>query len=182
MSLIFNIRPNRAATVKERPLKRPLTLTSALRSLTVAALLIVAGCGTFSDYDPRPPLETREEFKIEQVVYAYLLEQDIWSDRDYSAVFLKGSDEEVAALLQRFPKHVPPLKPSTGADVQPNRTPRDKETGRPGVILSATASEPTGDQAEAFGNYYGGALFSGMYVFELRRVGGEWRIENVVKR
>ena len=117
--------------------------------LFAVSALFLAGCGTFSDYDPRPPLETREEFKIEQVVYAYLLEQDIWSERDYSAVFLKGSDEEVAALMQRFPNHVPPLKPSTAADVQPNQTPRDKQTGKPGVILSATASEPTGERAEA---------------------------------
>jgi len=127
-------------------------------------------------------METREEFKIEKVVYAYLLERDIWRERDYSAVFLKGSDEEVAALMQRFPNHVPPLKPSTAADVQPNQTPRDKQTGKPGVILSATASEPTGDRVEAIGNYYGGALYSGMYVFELKRVEGEWRIESVVKR
>jgi hypothetical protein len=144
--------------------------------------LWLTGCGTFSDYDPRPPLETREEFKVEQAVYAYLLNQDIWTERDYSAVFLKGSDEEVEALLRRFPNHVPPLKPSTAADVHPNRTPLDKETGKPGVILSATVSEPAGNKAEAIGNYYGGSMFSGMYVFELQKDGDEWVIESVVKR
>jgi hypothetical protein len=150
--------------------------------LSALCAILLAGCETFSDYDPRPPLDTREEFKIEQAVYAYLLSQDFWSERNYSAVFLKGSDEEVAAMISRFPKHVPPLKPSTAADVQPNRTPLDKETGKPGVILSATVSEPKDNQAEAIGNYYGGALYSGMYVFELKRVEGEWRIESVTKR
>ena len=142
----------------------------------------LAGCETFSEYDPRPPLETRDEFKIEQAIYEYLLTRDIWTERQYSAVFLKGSDEEVKALIRLFPHHVPPLKPSTMADVQPNRTPLDRETGKPGVILSATVSDPEGNRAQAIGNYYGGSMYSGTYVFELKKVDEKWIIQTAARR
>ena len=58
-------------------------------------------------------------------------------------VFLQGDDDEVDALIKEFPDHVPPIKESYQADLRPNRTPVDKETGKPAqMILSVETLDP----------------------------------------
>ena len=42
-------------------------------------------------------------------VYGYLLQQHFLNGGGYTAIFLEGSDAEVAALIRKFPDHVPPL-------------------------------------------------------------------------
>ena len=128
---------------------------------------------------PLPRVEDSEQFKIEKTVYGYLLGVDYIPRRKYSAIFLKGTDAEVKLLMQEFPNHRPPIKPSSEAELRPHATPIDKATGEPAVILSATASEPEGNTAQAVGGYYAGVLFKENYFFKLRKTAGTWTIESV---
>lgn len=145
----------------------------------IATFAIVCGVGCKS-VDRAPKFNAAaDEFKIETAVYSYLLQKNVGDNRDYSAIFLKGSDDEVAALIRTFPNHVPPLKTTDRVLFQPNRTPIDKDTGRPALVLSAEAAGPFSDKAEAIGSWYAGPTVTGHYVFEVRKVGGEWRIESV---
>jgi hypothetical protein len=116
---------------------------------------------------------------MEALVYGYLLERDFWSEADFSAIFLKGSDREVAALIRMFPNHTPRLKTSDRVRLQEASSPIDRETGKPAMLLAAIVSEPSGDTAEAIGSYYAGPAVSGKYVFRLKKVAGAWTIESV---
>ena len=103
-----------------------------------------------------------------------------FSDRDdYSAIFLEGSNARVAALIRKFPHHVPPIKPSDRIQLHPNQAPIDKDTGKPAMILSAKAMDPTNGVAEAIGTWYAGRAVSGLYAFVLVKVDGEWTIQSV---
>lgn len=124
-------------------------------------------------------IEVTDEFRIKELVYAYLLQMDFWSESPFSAIFLKGSDAELAALVRRFPNHTPRLKPMDRLRLYPARSPIDKETGKPAVLLAAVVSEPSKDGAEAIGTYYAGPMVSGKYVFKLKKVDDRWRIEDV---
>ena len=150
----------------------------------VVLLCLLAGCSTdryseiFSS-DPVPKLEDGDEFKIEAAVYGYLLQRH-FSDRDeYSAIFLEGDNARVAALIQKFSNHVPPIKPSDRMELHPNQTPMDKDTGKPAMILSAKAMDPTNGVAEAIGSWYAGGTVSGLSAFVLVKVNGEWTIQSV---
>jgi hypothetical protein len=128
--------------------------------------------------DASREFEASDEFKIEAAVYGYLLERN-FSDRvEYSAIFLEGSDAWVAALIRKFPNHVPPIKPSNRMQLHPNQTPIDEDTGKPAMILSAKAMEPTNDVSEAIGTWYAGGALSGMYAFVLVKADGEWAIQS----
>jgi len=146
--------------------------------LIAAGLLLYTGCRGPAWLRQTASTETSDAFLIEQAVYGYLLEQDFWAHRPYSAVFVKGSDREVAALIRRFPNHQPKIKPSYLAELHPNVTPIDRETGQPAIIFAATADEPTGDSARAIGTYYGGSMLKGMLNFELSRKEGRWHIDS----
>jgi hypothetical protein len=148
------------------------------------ALLLFAGCAARTGYNhPASGISQRfeatDEFKIEGIVYGYLLERDFWKGGDFSAIFLKGSNAEVAAVVRRFPNHVPKIKPSDRVRLHEASSPIDKETGRPAMLLAAISSDPEGDRAEAIGTYYAGPMVSGRYVFTLKKVDGEWTIESV---
>ncbi len=95
-----------------------------------------------------------------------------------SAIFLEGSDDWVAALIRKFPKHVPPIKPSNRAQLRPNQAPIDKETGKPALILSAKAMDPTNEVSEAIGTWYAGEAVSGLCAFVLVKVDGQWTIQS----
>ena len=140
-------------------------------------LLTLAGCAV-PDADARRT-QDNDEPKIEDAVYSYLLEKDAWNSGDYTAVFLKARDAEVAALMRKFPDHVPKLKTSDRVRMHDAASPIDKETGRPALVLAAIASEPEGDQAQAIGTYFAGPIVSGKYVFQLRKTNGAWEIESV---
>lgn len=145
---------------------------------------MLAGCAapTASDHSssraPRP-YETTVEFAVEGIVYEYLLERDFWKGGDFSAIFLRARDQQVAEIIRKFPNHVPKIKPIDRVRLQPGASPIDKETGRPAMLLAAVASEPEGDRVEAIGTYYAGPMVKGKYEFRLSRVGREWKIESV---
>src|SRR5208282_1051979 len=101
-------------------------------------------------------LEASDDFKIEAAVYGYLLEKHPWGNGEYAAIFLEGNDARVAALARKFPHHVPPLKPAVQAQLVPNQAPVDKVTGKPGLLLSAKAVDPTNGVSEAIGTWNGG--------------------------
>ena len=144
-------------------------------------LCLLAGCRTnqkAGDFSNSGKLESRDDFKIEMAVYGYLLERHPWDNGEYSAIFLEGSDAWVAALIWKFPNHVPPLKPSNRAQLRPNQAPIDKDTGKPAMILSAKAMDPTNDVSEAIGTWYAGEAVSGLYAFVLVKADGKWTIQS----
>jgi hypothetical protein len=124
-------------------------------------------------------LNKEDLFKVEVAVFDYLLQRHFWDDGQYSAVFLQGDDDEVDALIKEFPNHVPPIKRSYSADLRPNRTPMDKETGKPAMILSVDTLDPQGDAVQAVGKWYAGGAVSGFYTFDLKKEGSDWVIKNV---
>ena len=163
----------------------------------VLPVFLLAGCSTskvalqFSDQRPQPQscpvdkfipqtkkLNKQDLFKVELVVYGYLLQRHFWDDNEYTAIFLQGEDDEVDALIKQFPNHIPPIKTSNRVELSPNRTPIDKDTGRPAMILSVDALDPVDDTVEAVGKWYAGGAVSGFYTFVLEKNGGDWVIES----
>ena len=129
---------------------------------------------------PQPQrLEKDDLLKVEMAVYGYLLQRHFWDAGEYSAVFLRADDAEVAAVRQAFPDQLPPIKASSHAELRPGRTPVDKDTGKPAMVLSVDAPEPEGDTVAAIGRWYAGDAVTGFYTFDLRKNGADWVIENV---
>ena len=144
-------------------------------------LCLLAGCRTnrkAEDLGNSRKFENRDDFKIEMAVYGYLLEKHPWDNSEYTAIFLEGSDDRVKALIRKFPKHVPPIKPSNRAQLRPNQAPIDKDTGKPALILSAKAMDPTNDVSEAISTWYAGEAVSGLCAFVLVKVDGQWTIQS----
>jgi hypothetical protein len=158
---------------------------------------LLAGCRTdkeiiqFSD-QPQPPggsaettvpllkkLGQQDLLQIEHAVYGYLLQRHFWDDNEYSAIFLKGENDGAGALIKEFPDHIPPVKSSNRAELLPNRTPVDKDTGRPAMVLSVDALDPVDDTVEAIGKWYAGGAVAGFYTFSLQKVSGDWVIISV---
>jgi len=159
-----------------------------MKAISIVAALflcLLAGCSTGKlaekPRESRKPdvTDVSDDFKIEMAVYGYLLEKHPWDGGDYTAIFLTGSDDRVAALIRKFPHHIPPLKPNDRMQQSPNQAPIDKDTGKPGLILSAKAIEPTNDVSEAIGTWNAGEAVSGLYAFVLVKVDGEWIIQSV---
>jgi len=157
----------------------------AISIIAALFLCLLAGCST--DKQAENPRESRksnvtsvsDDFKIEMAVYGYLLEKHPWDSGEYAAIFLEGSDDRVAALIRKYPHHVPPIKPGDRAQRSPNQAPIDKDTGKPGLILSAKAVGPTNGVSEAIGTWNAGEAVSGLYAFVLMEVDGEWIIQSV---
>jgi hypothetical protein len=142
---------------------------------------LLAGCASHQPAEKSGAswkFEAGDEFKIEVVVYEYLLERNFLGQGEYSAIFLEGGGTWVAALIRKFPNHVPPLKPSNRMQLYPNQTPIDKDTGKPAMILGVEAMDPTNGVAEAIGTWYAGGAVSGLYAFVLVKVDGEWTIQS----
>ena len=129
--------------------------------------------------EARQKFEADDDFKIEAAVYGYLLEKRPWGGGEYAAVFLEGNDTRVVALTIKFPHHVPPIKPVSRAQLVPNQPPIDKDTGKPGLVLSAKAVDPTNGVSEAIGTWNGGEAASGTSAFVLIEADGEWTIQSV---
>ena len=147
-------------------------------------LCLLVGCrtgkhSTITRNGSAQGFESRDDFQIELQVYRYLLQRDLWSSGEYTAVFLAGNDAEVAALLRKLPAHVPPLKPGNRALLHPKETPMDKDTGKPAMVLSAKAMDPTNGVSEAIGTWYAGESASGLYAFVLMKLNGQWTIQSV---
>ena len=151
----------------------------AISIVTALLLGLLAGCASHHPAKtPAEPsaireLEASDNFKIEAAVYGYLLEKHPWEGGNDAAIFLEAGDERAAALVRRFPKHVPPLQPVSRADRLPNRAPMDRATGKPGVLLTAKAVDPTNGVSEAIGSWYAGEGRSGLYAFVLVEMDGQ---------
>ncbi len=126
-----------------------------------------------------PRLEKADLRKVETAVYGYLLQRHFWDAGEYSAIFLQADDAEVEAMRRTFPNHIPPIKAGYRAELRPGRTPVDKDTGGPGMILSVDALEAEGDAVAAIGRWYAGDAVTGFYTLELKKSGAEWVIESV---
>ena len=126
-----------------------------------------------------PRLEKDDSLKVEVAVYGYLLQRHFWDAGEYSAIFLQVDDAGLKAMRRTFPNHIPPIKAAYRAELRPGRTPVDKDTGGPAMILSVDALEPEGDTVEAIGRWYAGDAVTGFYTFELKKNGAEWVIESV---
>ena len=123
-------------------------------------------------------LEKADVVKIELQVFGALLTRHFWDDGNYTAIFLQADDAEVAAMQEKFPGRVPPIKAGHRADVRLNRTPLDKDTGKPAMMLSVDVSEPEADGAvPAIGKWYAGGAVTGFYSFVLKKNGGDWGIQ-----
>ncbi len=155
--------------------------------IAAVVLCLPAGCASHKpaeatgvkEPDASQKLETGDDFKIEAAVYGYLLEKHPWGSSGYGVIFLEGNDARVTALVKKFPHHVPPLKPASQAQLVANQAPVDKHTGKPGLILSAKAVDPTNGVSEAIGTWNGGEAVSGLSAFVLVEVDGEWTIQSV---
>jgi len=126
-----------------------------------------------------PGLEKADLLKVEMAVYGYLLQRHFWDAGEYSAIFLQADDAEVEAIRRAFPNHIPPVKEACRAELRPGRTPVDKDTGGPAMILSVDALEPEGTTVDAIGRWFAGDAVTGFYTFELKKNGAEWVIEGV---
>ena len=151
--------------------------------IAVVCLGLLAGCASHRHVEKSggghpQAFESRDDFNIEMAVYGYLLEKHPWGNGDYTAIFLEDSDDWVAALIRKFPHQVPPIKPSSRAQLRPNRPPVDRDTGKPALILSAKAMDPTNDVSEAIGTWYAGEAASGLCAFVLMKVDGQWTIQS----
>jgi hypothetical protein len=125
-------------------------------------------------------LAKADELKIEQLIFSYLLEWPFWDLADYSAVFLSADDAQVAALMKKYPDHVPPIKQSSHAALPSHQTPMDKDTRKPAVILSVEVNEPNADDSvDALGRWYAGDAVAGFRAFNLKKVDGDWQVANV---
>jgi len=124
-------------------------------------------------------LSSADALKVELAIYGYLLQRDFWATHEYTAVFIQGDEAEVAMLQQQFPNHVPPVKTPDRALLQPNRTPVDKDTGRPAMIFSVETADPEGDSVQAVGRWYAGGAMAGFYQFDLKKTGDDWTIQSV---
>jgi hypothetical protein len=157
---------------------------------------LLTGCRTDTDVvllsnQPQPParpaektitepekLDREDLVKIDRAVFGCLLQRHFWDDNEYSAVFLKGDADEVTALTKEFPNHLPPIKATDHAKLLPNRTPVDRDTGLPAMVLSVDVLDPVDGTAQAIGKWYGGGAVSGFYTFTLRKSGDDWVIES----
>jgi len=169
--------------------------------LMFAAVVVATGCAShketihFSDEadihsaiaasvvpsaSPQKHLEKADQLKIEQIVFGALLEGHFWDASDYSAVFLQADDAQVSALMQAYPHHNPPIKPSYHALLQAHKTPLDKDTDRPAMILSVDVNEPNDDDSvNAIGRWFAGDAVSGFHLFTLKKVEGAWQVVSV---
>ena len=128
----------------------------------------------------KPSLDKADEEKIQRTVFSCLLERHFWEDDDCSAVFLQAGEAVEKALIEKYPRHQPPLKPSYHAQLRDNQTPLDRDTGRPAMILSVDVSEPNDDgSVTAIGRWYAGGAVSGFYAFTLVKSEGDWRIQTL---
>jgi hypothetical protein len=127
-----------------------------------------------------PSLSKADEEKIELVVLSNLMERHFWEDGNYSALFLQADDKVVALMMAKFPNHNPPIKESYHIDLRANRSPLDKDTGKPVMILGADVSDPNADgSVDVVGRWYAGGAVQGFYTFNLIKTGDDWTIASV---
>lgn len=120
-----------------------------------------------------------DERKIDGAVFSNLLTRHFWNDAGYSAIFLSADDTVVADMEKAFAGRQPPVKESSRADVRPDVAPRDKDTGKPAMILSVDIADPAADgSVTAIGKWFAGGAVAGFYSYQLKRTGDDWVIQN----
>jgi hypothetical protein len=156
---------------------------------------LLAGCGTDnakiisnekSSGSPVPvvaspprKLDQPDLIKVELAIYSYLLQPQFWTNGAYAAIFVQGTDDVADAVNKRFPDHIPPIKPGGRAQLLPNRTLADKDTGLAAMILSVDAHDAVGDVVQADGRWFAGSEVSGFHTFTLQKTNGDWLIESM---
>ena len=124
-------------------------------------------------------LPEADERKIEQAVFSDLLVRHFWDDGGYSAIFLQADDDMISAIQKKFHDRKPPVKETYRIDVEPNVSPRDRDTGQPAMILSVDIGEPEdGGTVAAIGKWFAGGAVTGFYTYQLRKNGNDWLIQN----
>jgi hypothetical protein len=173
---------------------------AGLAGIALMQVLVFTGCDTtdkgdinFESSSSLPQLSTNaaamvpekkslpeaDEQKIEQAVFSDLLVRHFWDDGGYSAIFLQADDDMISAIQKKFPDRKPPVKETYRIDVQPNVSPRDRDTGQPAMILSVDIGEPEDDgSVAAIGKWFAGGAVTGFYTYQLRKAGNDWQIQN----
>ena len=82
-------------------------------------------------------------------------------------------------LMKHYPAHVPPIKPLQHMELRPGKSPLDRNTGQPAMVLSVDALIPEDETVEAIGKWFAGDAVTGFYTFKLKKNGEEWHIESV---
>jgi hypothetical protein len=109
-----------------------------------------------------------------------MLDKHPWNDGDYAAIFLQADDSVVDAMMNKFPKRNPPIKRGDRLDLRSAKTPLDRDTGLPVLILGADAQEPAADGSVAVaGRWYAGNDVKGYFNFVLKKSGEDWTIAGV---
>jgi hypothetical protein len=125
-------------------------------------------------------LSKSDEEKIDMVVLGYLLDRQVSTNGNYTAVFLQADDAVVKAMMKKFPNHNPPLKENSRVDLRSKQSPLDKDTGKPAMILGVDAGEPGSDgTVNVIGRWYAGVAAQGYDTFTLKKTGGDWPIASV---
>jgi hypothetical protein len=128
---------------------------------------------------PKKTLEQQDRIKVDLEIFGWLLQRHFGDDGAYSAIFLQAEDAETAVLMKHYPAHVPPIKPLQHVEMRPGKSPLDRDTGRPAMVLSVNALDPEDETVEAIGKWFAGDAVTGFYTFKLKKSGEEWHIESV---
>ena len=126
-----------------------------------------------------PGLTKSELMQIEMEVFSFLLSRHFGEDEQCSAIFIAAEESRTEALVKKFPRHVPPLKAWWHLDQQPGQSPRDLDTGRPAMVLSADVADPEDGVVTAIGKWFAGDAMSGQCTFQLKKDGDIWVIRSM---
>ena len=159
--------------------------------------VLMAGCVhdpvpiEFSDASPLVParqtavsarevgLKKADLAQMELAVFSYLLTHRFSDDAHFSAVFVAAEESQTTALIKKFPRHVPPIKPWWHLDQRPGFSPQDLDTGRAALVLSADVADPENGKVVALGKWFAGDALAGFFTFEFQRAGDGWAIQSV---
>lgn len=122
-----------------------------------------------------PGLSQTDAQAINVAAFTKLLDFHPWGGGAYAAIFLQADDRVVNALIEKFPRHNPPIKPAAQLDLRSAQQPMDRATGLPALILSTELSPPAADgSVQVKGNWYAGPAAKGATTFTLKKSGNDW--------
>jgi len=125
-------------------------------------------------------LDKADETQIELVAFSYLLEQHLVDVTGCPAVFLQADEAQVAALMKKYPDHLPPIKPGDQALITDRHAPVDKASNKPALVLSAEVTEPNANgTVDVAGRWSIGEMTPGFRVLRLKKTGADWQITEV---
>ena len=127
----------------------------------------------------KPTLSKVELAQIELEVFSYLLARDWEDDKQLSAIFISGEESLTQSLMEKFPHHVPAIKPWWHLAQHTGLSPVDTDTGRAALVLTAEVDDPEDGTVIAIGKWFAGDAVTGFHTFELKQAGGRWRIQSV---